>query len=63
MFALSALLPEEVFIFGWLPLPVELLFIDSVECVVAADAADFLFCDDDLVLQLFKLDELLYTTS
>ena len=46
-----------------LPLPVELLFIDSVECVVAADAPDFLFCDDDLVLQPFKLDELLYTTS
>ena len=45
-----------------LPLPVELLFMDSVEWV-AADAADFLFCDDDLVLQLFKLDELLYTTS
>lgn len=39
-------------------LPVELVLIDSVEC---ADAV-VLFCDDDRVLQLFKLvEELLYT--
>ena len=55
-------MPEEDDLLVVLPLPVELVFVVSLECV-AADAADFLFCDDDLVLQLFKLDELLYTTS